>query len=200
MRTLTDPYELKRKTPVTDSTPPSPAPETSTPLEDFRKAMELRSAMHVRVARRVTLILRIGMLSFAVVGALLVGLLYTVTNQLVVMNQSLHTMNRYFVTMAQEMTQMRGSVADLEEDVHELPVILREMQTLAGSMGVISSESTQIADRFQAVNRNLDGLSLQVIRMTGQFGQIDMTVNDLNANVHRMSRPMRFFQNFVPLP
>ncbi|HEY9163267.1 MAG TPA: hypothetical protein VIN57_01560, partial [Magnetovibrio sp.] len=64
-----------------ESQPISQTEEVRQAIADFKRAMELRGELNLRVGRRVTAILRTGMLSFAVVTIIMVGMLIAFTSR-----------------------------------------------------------------------------------------------------------------------
>ncbi|MBF0097595.1 MAG: hypothetical protein HQM04_13840 [Magnetococcales bacterium] len=167
---------------------------------DFKEAMKIRSGLNLRVAVRVTTILRTGMISLAVVAIVFLLLLALVSSKLEFMIGVMDTMNSQFSSMAKDMAVMRQVIEQMDAHMASLPVIVNEVGQMHGSVAALNTDIQVIAKKMHQIEQNLGGITTSVDAMNTTFQGMDMTVRGIDYNVHRMARPMKLFNNIVPLP
>ncbi|MBF0185658.1 MAG: hypothetical protein HQM06_14905 [Magnetococcales bacterium] len=190
---------------TTDSEPPmtgSLSPQHHAMLRqaviDFREAMRLRGSLNLRVAIRVTTVLRTGMISLAVVAVVFLLLLALVSSKLEFMIGVMDTMNTQFTSMAKDMAQMRQVIERMDTYMASLPPIVGEVEQMNGTVSALGGDIQVIAKRVHQIEENLGGITVSVDAMSKTFQGMDLTVRGIDFNVHRMSRPMKMFNNMVP--
>jgi hypothetical protein len=166
--------------------------------EDFRKAMVIRNAMSVRVAKRVTAILRIGMVSLGVVTIILMMMLYAFTSKMDEMIVALNTMNVKFSSMAEDMTAMKTTLYDMENNVAYVPAITRATTDMTGNVGNMRSSVKTMQQTIGQLNNEVYATTGQVTNMTQHIRTLDPAVQHMGRDVNRMSGPMRMFNIFNP--
>lgn len=167
--------------------------------EDFRKAMQIRSSMNLRVAKRVTLILRISMVSFGLVSLMLLLMLFAFTSKMDEMIVALNTMNGQFSSMSKDMTTMRSTIYSMESNISYVPVITQVTRDISGTVGDMRTEVEGMEGIIANLNRDVYGITHQVNNMTGAMRSLDPAVQYIGRDVNRMSGPMRLFNNINPL-
>ncbi len=168
-------------------------------VDDFKEAMKIRSGLNLRVAVRVTAILRTGMISLAVVAIVFLLLLALVSSKLEFMIGVMNTMNSQFSSMAKDMAVMRQVIEQMDAHMASLPVIVNEVGHMHGSVAALNSDIQVIAKKMHQVEHNLGGITNSVEAMNTTFQGMDAVVRGMDFNVHRMARPMKLFNNMVPV-
>ncbi|MBF0255033.1 MAG: hypothetical protein HQL47_00940 [Gammaproteobacteria bacterium] len=166
---------------------------------DFKRSMEIRSSLNLRVARRVTAILRIGMVSFAVVAVLLIAMIVAFTAKMGDMLVALETMNQQFTSMAGNMTQMRETMETMNTHVALLPIIASETGLMTTAVGSLEGTVGQMAQEVNVIDGGLTHITRDVGQMTGNFRVLEPTVQGIGRNINQMSRPMKMFQQMMPM-
>lgn len=168
-------------------------------MQDFSRAMEIRSAMNLRVAKRVTAILRIGMVSFGVVTLILVLMLYAFTSKMDEMIVALNTMNGQFSSMSKDMTKMKMTLYNMEQNIAYVPVITLTTSNMSNTVGGMRAEVDGMKDIIAGLNFQVYGITDKMSNITGQMSALDPAVQHIGRDVNRMSGPMRLFNKFKPL-
>ena len=166
--------------------------------EDFRKAMEIRSSMNVRVAKRVTAILRIGMVSFGILTLILLLMLYAFTSKMDDMIAALHTMNRQFTSMSEDMTKVSSTMFIMERNIAHVPVITQATMGIGSSVAEMRTEVDSMKGTINSLNHEINALTTQVTNITWQIRSLDPAVQHIGTDVNRISGPMRLFNKFNP--
>lgn len=167
--------------------------------EDFREAMKIRSSMSVRVAKRVTLILRLSMVSFSIVMVVLLLMLYAFTSKMDEMIVALNTMNEQFTSMSKDMTSMRASVHDMEGNIAYVPVITQNTQRMSYTVNIMRHEVENMKGTISSLNNRVFDITNEMDGITQQISELDPAVEYMGRDVNRMSGPMRLFNKFNPM-
>ncbi|MBF0172185.1 MAG: hypothetical protein HQL83_01940 [Magnetococcales bacterium] len=169
-------------------------------MADFKEAVRLRNALHIRVASRVTTLLRVGMVSLAVVAVVFFVLLWTVSSKLDMMINVMEVMNHRFTNMAKDMSVMRGMISGMEKNMASMPTIVDEVGSMQKNVAVMNPDIQQIAKQMQLIEKNLGGITQAVGHMTQTFSAMEFNVQEIDKGVNRTARPMKLFNQFSPLP
>lgn len=108
------------------------------------------------------------------------------------------TMNLHFGAMSDDMYNIRRSMARMTEDVSALPGIIREVDSIQGSVGQMSNRIGTMSTRVGTMNTNLGLMTQQVNDMSLSFAVMDDTVMRMMQDVNHLSKPMRMFNQMNP--
>ncbi len=108
------------------------------------------------------------------------------------------TMNLHFGAMSDDMYNIRRSMARMTEDVSALPGIIREVDSIQGSVGQMSNRIGTMSTRVGTMNTNLGLMTQQVNDMSLSFAVMDETVMRMMQDVNHLSKPMRMFNQMNP--
>lgn len=158
---------------------------------NFQKAMEVRSGLNLRVAVRVTYLLRIGMISLAVIAVIFLLMLWVMNSRMENVLQVMKTMNVQFISMAQNMSVMRHTIVKMNQSMISVPIIVNEIEIMKGSVLVLNQEILTISSNLNEITKNVD-------QMTITFGSLDSTVQNIAFSVNRTARPMKLFNQMMP--
>ncbi len=167
-------------------------------LDDFKVGMRLRGEINLRVARRVTLILRLGMVSVALFSLVMLFMLSAFSGQVKEMRGALMTMNNQFSSISQDMARIRNILVVMEGRVAEIDTLASHTSAIAGSMLSVDRSMGLITDDVAALRQEVDGITAQVQQMQGEFRGLEPTVHGIGRDVHRMGGPMRLFNDLNP--
>lgn len=169
-------------------------------MDDFFQAMALRTDRNVRVGKRVTAMLRIGMVSFALFAALMTAMIWAFTDRVRVMTDVLGTMQTQFTEMADNMTTMRSTIDGLERDMRSFSVITAEMQTMRSTVSGMKSDMNIMSDRVSVMNSEVALITGNTAQMNQSFRVLSPSVARIGAAVAHGSGPMKTFNNLFPFP
>ncbi len=167
---------------------------------DFEKAMKIRSGLNLRVAQRVTLLLRIGTVSLAVIVVIFLLILWVMTTQMSHMSKALNTMNIRFTVIAKDLADVQNSVMKMRKNVASLPVISGELESVQSTTATLNRDLEVIFSKLSVVDHNMNKITSNIGDLSHSLHGLDWSVQGIGGNVHRLSRPMKFFNSYSPLP
>ena len=167
-------------------------------LDDFFKAMDLRTERNVRVAKRVTVMLRVGVLSLALLGLLMAGMIWAFTDRVRVMIDVLSTMRTEFSEMAGNMSKMRQILGGLEQDMVSFSVVTKEMHVMRSTVSAMRVEVQEIAGRMATMSGDVTLVAGNVANMNQSFRLLSPSVSGIGVKVDRGAGPMKSFYNLFP--
>lgn len=167
-------------------------------MDDFVQAMDLRTERNVRVARRVTAMLRVGVVSFALFGVLMAGMLWAFTDRVRVMIDVLGTMRAEFSQMSNNMSEMRGTLTSLERDMTAFSDVTDEMRVTRQTVSAVNGAVQEMSGRTAAMSTDFDLVTAHVAQMNQSFRQLSPSVAGIGANVDQGSGPMKTFNSMFP--
>ncbi|MBF0133420.1 MAG: hypothetical protein HQL75_12630 [Magnetococcales bacterium] len=166
--------------------------------EDFKRAMAVRSGLNLRVAKRVTAILRVGMVSLAVIAIIFLLMLWVMNSRMNFMVGVMNTMNAQFISMAKDMAAMRATITRMDAHVASLPVIVVQVGTMQETVISLNDDIKSISREMNGIQKRMTQITSHVDNMTQTFRVLDPGVQGIGVDVHRMSRPMKLFNGMGP--
>ena len=167
-------------------------------LDDFFRAMELRTERNVRVAKRVTAMLRVGMVSFALVAALMTAMIWAFTDRLRAVTGVLDTMRTEFTDMADNMSVMRSTLESLERDMASFSAVAEEMTGMRATVSGMTDEMNTMTSRVATMNSEVGLITGYTANMNQSFRLLSPSVAGIGANVAHGSAPMKTFNQVFP--
>jgi uncharacterized protein YoxC len=167
-------------------------------LDDFFTAMALRTERNVRVAKRVTLMLRVGMISFALLAALMTAMIWAFTDRVRTITDVLGTMRSEFSKMADNMTEMHATLSRLELDMASFSVVTDEMHLMRSTLSTMNSDVDAMAGHINVMHVDVDLVTGNVAQMNQAFRLLTPSVAGIGASVNQGAGPMKTFNNFFP--
>jgi len=169
-------------------------------VQKFSKAMQLRSEMSNRIARRVTLIIRIGVVTLALSALALLLLIYVLSDKAASVVGSMEIMNSHFTEMSRNLQQMEANVQLMSGYTEGVPTIMNEIRAMEGSMQHLNSDMSKINDHVTLMHGDINGISRQMTTMDQNFDEIGRSVYGVSQDVKQISKPMKTFNSFFPFP
>ncbi|GAB6042295.1 hypothetical protein [Endothiovibrio diazotrophicus] len=189
---------------MSDPTPnPEPPPTAEQLIREgtahFQQAMAYRNEMNIRVARRVTSLIRgllFGAVAIQLIGFFLIRLLTGHMNDLIT---TVDTMNRQMTSMSGDMAIMRRTVERMERDVQAVTPITTDVGRMREEMERMDGHVAAIDQRLQHVNGNMVQIGQDVGAMSRHLVVMQRNIDHIGGSVHRMSAPMKMFNQMNPL-
>lgn len=167
-------------------------------VADFRRAMELRGEVNLRVARRVTSILRIGMLSFAVISVIMVGMLFAFTSRVSDMIVVLDTMQTQFHSVSADMHEMGLAVHRMDSDMQGFPAVTSEMATMRANVSALNERLASITAKMAEAQDRMQTMTRNVGLMNDSFRALAPSVEAIGGDLDHAASPMRRANAFFP--
>jgi uncharacterized protein YoxC len=168
-------------------------------IAKFKTALDYRDVSHLRIAKRVTLIIRIGMISLAVIALALLLLVFVLTYYIQDAITALETMNRHFRSMQTDMVVMKSKVSEMDTRVASLPMIVNSVSSMDQAVGALNADIGIMLGKIRSMNLHMNDLTGNVATMTNQFAVMDASVYAIARGVNTMSSAMRPLNNLIDL-
>lgn len=160
-------------------------------IAKFKTALDYRDVIHLRIAKRVTLIIRVGMISLAVIAIALLLLVFVLTYYIQDAITALETMNRHFRSMQTDMVVMKSKVSEMDSRVASLPMIVNSVSSMDQAVGALNADIGIMLGKIRSMNLHMNYLTGNVATMTNQFAVMDASVYGIARGVNTMSSAMR---------
>lgn len=179
----------------------------STVMRDFRESMEMSREMSIRIGSRTTQIIRMGMLSVFILGAVMTYLITTLAGDFGRMTENMDAMSGYMKNMNNSFSDVSGRLAHMDltltgmnQSVYVLPEINKTMSLLGRSTYQMSSDMHTMVVDVSEMQTDVSSMSGNLDTMDKKVGGMNNAVNDMtgsmrrmNGEMRQMSRPMDFF-------
>lgn len=179
----------------------------STVMQDFRASMEMSREMSIKIGKRTTQIIRMGMLSVFILGAVMTYLITTMAGDFGRMTENMVAMSGYMKSMEKNFAQVSGRLANMDltltgmsQSVYVLPEINETMHILGRSTYQMSSDMHTMVGDVSEMQTDVSSMSGSLDTMDRKVGGMNAAVNDMtgsmrrmNGEMRQMSRPMDFF-------
>jgi hypothetical protein len=167
-------------------------------MDDFFRAMELRTVRNVRVAKRVTVMIRVGAVGFALLGVLMGAMIWAFTDRVHVMTGVLSTMRMEFGKMSDNMAEMRETLDQLQKDMTSFTAITNEMHVTRQSVSAVNTGVQEMGAQTAAMSNDFALVTRHVGEMTRSFRLLAPSVAGIGANVDQGAGPAKTFNNWFP--
>jgi methyl-accepting chemotaxis protein len=179
----------------------------STAMRDFRESMEMTREMSIRIGKRTTQIIRMGMLSVFILGAVMTYLITTLagdfgrmTENMVAMTGYMESMNGSFTDVSGRLAHMDLTLTGMNQSVYVLPEINETMSLLgrntyqmSSDMHIMAGDVSEMQTDVSSMSGNLDTMDKKVGGMNAAVHDMTGSMRYMNREMRDMSRPMDFF-------
>lgn len=169
-------------------------------VRHFNQAMQQRSEMNARIARRVTLIIRIGMVTLALSAVALLLLIYVLSDKAESVVQSLDTMNSHIGEITRNMELMESNVQLFSGYTSGIPTIVNDIESMDRIMQNLGTDIHKVDSNIKIMHRDIYGLSREMSGMDHSFKVMSDSVSGVSRDVNQISQPMQTFNDFFPFP
>lgn len=123
-------------------------------------------------------------------------LIYNVT-------KDMHTMaNRVDPNMQQHLAQMTTNIAELSANISavtkHMVVIADKMQTMDKNIASMDTNIASLAGSVGYIQTNMETMTYTVADMNNVVKAMSVNTGIMSRDIHRIQKPMKFFDNFTP--
>jgi methyl-accepting chemotaxis protein len=179
----------------------------SSTMKDFLTSMEYSREMSIKIGKRTTQIIRMGMLSVFILGAVMTYLITTMAGDFGRMTENMIAMSGYMKSMDKNFAEVSGRLAHMDltltgmsKSVYVLPEMNQTMNILGRSTYQMSTDMHVMASDLSAMQADVSSMSMNLDTMDKKVGGMNAAVHDMtgsmrrmNGEMRQMSRPMDFF-------
>lgn len=143
---------------------------------------------------------RAGLAILSLIAFSILILLLTLSAQVNRISAVVGAMNTHFSSVALRMSEisddfgsMQQQVALMDEMVDYTAVMQQEVQTIVESTGEIESSVVSIGEQMTGTRNNVQNIA-------GTMNAINLEVQGMSVEMHRMGKPARALNNMFPFP
>lgn len=176
-------------------------------MSDFRDSMEMQRDMSIRIGRRTTQIIRMGLLSVFILGAVMTYLITTLagdfgrmTEHMVAISGYMSSMEKNFTNVSVRMEHMDLTLSGMQQSVQVMPqinnmlgVIGKSTYQMSGDMNLLVGDIDKMQTSVSSMSNNLETMDQKVGGMNAAVHDMTGSMRYMNREMHDMSRPMDFF-------
>ncbi len=153
-----------------------------------------------KLGDKINFAIRAGIIILGIVAVSILILLLTLSSQINRISDVVNDMNQDFTAVAQKMAKIQSHVGSMEQRV----ALLENITTHTATM---DKEMVTIAENIEIMDTKVGGIQEHVTGMRHDIGVISGSVNHMNvevqrmgADMHRMGTPARSMNKMFPFP
>jgi uncharacterized protein YoxC len=153
-----------------------------------------------KLGDKINFAIRAGIIILGIVAVSILILLLTLSSQINRISDVVNDMNQDFTAVAEKMAKIQSHVGSMEQRV----ALLENITTHTATM---DKEMVTIAENIEIMDTKVGGIQEHVTGMRHDIGVISGSVNHMNvevqrmgADMHRMGTPARSMNKMFPFP
>ena len=163
----------------------------STVMRDFRESMEMSREMSIKIGKRTTQIIRMGMLSVFILGAVMTYLITTMAGDFGRMTTNMVAMSGYMKSMEKNFAQVSGRLAHMDLILTKMGESVYVLPEISKTMNIMGRSTYQMSSDIHVMVGDVGAMQTDVSSMTGSLDTMDKKVGGMNSAVHDMTGSMR---------
>jgi len=163
----------------------------------IQSILAMRGDLNLKVSMRVTFLTRFIMVMLGTITISLLLLMMIMSNRIVVLTDTVNTMNRVFTNMTADMVIMREHVGKMEQNVASMPNMYQNLLSMDKAMLDMNGDIKYMATDMQTIRTDMNKMVISVHKMDGEFNQTQASLLKMQSDVSRLSSPMRIFNKMI---
>jgi len=159
-------------------------------MEVFRAEMEAIDRISNKISRKTARIIRIILVLLGIISIYLVFLTFSMSRDLSAMIDSLDEMYVEFGSMSGEMRQITTHVRSMGQNIHGMPTIATNMQNLNTDVGQMLTSIESVNTDLKTMDTNVGHIGGGTSEMAHRFQNVQRAMNVMQYDVNNMLRPM----------
>jgi methyl-accepting chemotaxis protein len=164
----------------------------STTMKDFRESMDMTREMSIRIGKRTTQIIRMGMLSVFILGAVMTYLITTMAGDFGRMTEHMVAMTGYMESMEKNFKEVSGRMAHMDLTLTGMSQSVYVLPEINETMSLLGRNTYQMSSDMHTMVGDVSEMQTDVSSMSGSLDTMDRKVGGMNAAVHDMTGSMRY--------
>ena len=163
----------------------------------LQSILAMRGDLNLKVAMRVTFLTRFVMTMLGMITLSLLLLMIIMSNRIVVLTDTVNTMNTVFTNMTDDMVIMREHVGKMETNVASMPNMYQNLISMDKTMIDMNGDIKYMATDMQTIRADMDKMVEAINKMDGEFSQTHDSLIRMQSDVDILSSPMRMFNKML---
>ncbi len=111
---------------------------------------------------------------------------------------SMDEMTGHFSKVAEEMVEVTTHTSSIGEHMNHLPSVEQSMAGITVEMDYMDRSIKSIDYSLTSVNIDLGAIDGNMIELNGRLYNLNQNVGVIRYDMHKISKPARFMNNFLP--
>jgi uncharacterized protein YoxC len=153
-----------------------------------------------RLGDRLNYSIRTGIIILAIIAISILVLLLSLSSQVNRIANVVGEMNVHFSAIAQKMDRVKGHMDSMEQQVALIGTIANRVVVMDGQMGRITKDMGTMQSQVDGIRTNLATVRTSVGSMALNVEHINMELQGMTQEMHRMGKPARTMHKMFPFP
>ncbi len=153
-----------------------------------------------RLGDRLNYSIQTGIIILGAMAVSILVLLLTLSSQISHISGVVKDMNAHFTSVSEQMHEITGYMASMEQRVALLEGIEQTAAVMDGGMGDIRGDMDKMRGSVEGITRQLGFVRGNVINISTTMDAMSREVHAMGAEMHHMSKPARSMNKMFPFP
>lgn len=153
-----------------------------------------------RLGDRLNYSIRTGIIILAIIAISILILLLSLSSQVNRIANVVGEMNTHFTAISQKMDRIKGHMNSMEQQVALVRNIADQVVIMDEQMERITGDMTTMQGQVDGIRSNLATVRTRVGGMALSVDQINLELQGMTQEMHRMGKPARTMHKMFPFP
>ena len=153
-----------------------------------------------KLGDRLNYSIRAGLIILFVIAFSILVLLLTLSSQINRISGVVAAMNQHFAAVSLRMDAIAANMASMEVQVAQLESIGGNTTVMQDEIAGIAESAERIEESVADIGVQMTGSRLNVEGIAVTMGAMNIEVQAMNADMHRMAKPARTLNGMIPFP
>ena len=144
--------------------------------------------------------IRAGLIILSVIAFSILILLLTLSSQINRISSVVGAMNTHFSAVTLRMREISENLGSMEAQVAQLRAIDQSTEAMRREIEQINADLTSIQDSVLSIGQQMTGARYNVENIALTMGAMNIEVQGMSAEMHRMAKPARTLNKMFPFP
>jgi len=153
-----------------------------------------------KLGNRLNYSIRAGLVILSAIAFSILVLLLTLSAQINRISDVVGDMNAHFSAVSGKMDRIRDRMMTMETQAHVLAGIAGNIGSMEQQMRMISADLGGMQPNVQGISRSVTSVSASVTSVAAGMDRMNMEVQAMSGDIHRMGAPARTMNQMFPFP
>ncbi|MCB2263569.1 MAG: hypothetical protein LGR52_11660 [Candidatus Thiosymbion ectosymbiont of Robbea hypermnestra] len=153
-----------------------------------------------KLGARLNYSIQAGIFILGAIALSILVLLLTLSAQITRISSVVNDMNLHFTSVAEQMHQVRGHMAHMEQRIALLEEIQDMTKVMSNAMEIIDSDMGLMRDTVHGINRHVATVRNNVGNISVNMDLMSHEVQAMSREMHHVAKPARTMNKMFPFP
>jgi methyl-accepting chemotaxis protein len=144
--------------------------------------------------------IRTGLIILFVIAFSILVLLLTLSSQITRITDVVGAMNTHFSAVSLRMDEISENLGSMETQVAQMKEIEQDTATMQAEIRSIGAATDSIENSVVTIGQHMGGTRHNVENIAGTMNAMNMEVQAMSIEMHRMAKPARTLNKIFPFP